>query len=55
MTLQELGNILLHHKRLLWWMPREARDRMLMEIADDIVFEEQLRCVEKEMLECLIQ
>jgi len=51
MSSQQLADILLHHKRLLWWMKREDRDRTLMEIADDIAFEEQLHAVAREMEE----
>jgi hypothetical protein len=49
MTQQQIADMLLHHKRLLWWMKREDRDRELMKIADDIIFAEQLHAVTREM------
>jgi len=56
MSIQEFGDMLLAHKRLLWWMKREDRDRTLMEIADDLEFQEQLHAVAREMeLSCQTQ
>lgn len=49
MTNQEFANILLHHWWNLWPLPAKERQERIAEIADDILFQEQLNAVSIEM------
>lgn len=54
MSSQQLADILLAHWQLLWPLPPAERIKRIDEIRADYEFEEQLKCVEREM-SCQIQ
>lgn len=49
MTSQQLANELLHHWQLLWPLPAAERVKRIDDIKEDYLFEENMRCVEREM------
>lgn len=49
MSNQQLADVLLTHWQLLWPLPAAERIKRIDEIAADIVFEEELQCVQREM------
>lgn len=54
MSSQHLADILLAQWQLLWPLPPAERVKVIDEIRADYEFEEQLRCVEREMGKCVI-
>jgi len=53
MTSQQLADVLLAQWQLLWPLPPAERIKRIDEIRKDYEYEEQLRCVEREM-SCVI-
>ncbi|MCK1276188.1 hypothetical protein IVB46_13290 [Bradyrhizobium sp. 61] len=49
MNSQQLGDELLRHWWLLWPLPAKERQERIAQIADDLLFEEQLKAVSVEM------